>query len=281
MQMEDLKLDTNPSSTMEQQGDFRSNLYLFIQVYLHRFASAFGLSSHEIKDSLLLTVQDDIERIWYPFFGYQHPAMNQLALTKGLVTVLDDSILFDTIPTCITPSSEMQNSFLQSLKEEYPNQQTSLWIYPIGCYILHLAQHSTDNGARLSAVKTLDTLLGRLKDRIQAWILKLEETPHREQHYCIMSPSKVFLNQVFNFARLCLDICFSAWDNQGCRQVVNAIPDLFRSVLHVMDSVDEASMRLGRIENMDLSMEALTRYILMQPVHRKVINSFFFFRFFF
>jgi len=94
------------------------------------------------------------------------------------------------------------------------------------------------------------------------------------------SPSSSFSSEtlekhIYTFARQCLDVCFSVWENEACRQIVYALPNLFQSVLDVMDDVDKLNKELdlfNQAENIHLSIESLAQYILSQPLHRKVIQ---------
>jgi hypothetical protein len=278
-QMQDLTLSSNTNVLEKQQEVSRTPLESFFDTFLHHFSSLLGFQLEmDQHHSILSTFQDDVGKIWYPLRGYKTPAINQVALVRGLVTVLDESILFYSFPYMALPKILQSSSFMGSYfaVNEANSQVWCLWMYPISSYIIHIAQNSTDNGVRLSAVKGLDTLLGQIKDCIQqqnsALHGKVGSEGQVQQHSL---SSETLLKNIHNFARQCLDVCFTAWENQACRQVLYAIPKLFQSVLEVMDSVDKASNALGnmnRADNIHLSIESLAQYILMQPAHRKVIN---------
>jgi hypothetical protein len=277
-QVKELMLNSKQSQNMQEiESSTRSDIMLSFHSSLHQFSSLFGLS-HES----LLTYHDDLERIWYPLFGNPLPAIQRIAIARGML-VWDEFILFYSLPrTTVQPPSTVEWA------DDNHSSLTCLWMYPIGSNLLHFARNSIDNGVRLSAVKGLSSILGRLKDRIQRLSTKgLPDSPtlregiffqglNIDHHGRLLQRSSspdTIIKHIHEFLTSCLDVCFSAWESQACRQVIYAVPDLFKSVLDITDCVEKYISILGVLnhgKNNSLSLEMLTEYILSQPVHRKV-----------
>lgn len=152
------------------------------------------------------------------------PLLNQVGIVKGLVATLGDDILSCTVGS----------------------QQTILLSDPIGKFILYVASVSTENGARLLALKGLDTVMGRWRT-----ILNMPKC------------DGILLEQATILAREILEVALVTWESPPSRQIDSAIPGLFQSLVRLMEVLD-------RYDAVGLnSMDNLVCKILQQPSTRK------------
>jgi hypothetical protein len=152
------------------------------------------------------------------------PPLNQVGIVKGLIATLGDDILSCTVDS----------------------QQTILLLDPIGKFVLHVASVSTENGARLLALKGLDTVMGRWRT-----ILNMPKCDGN------------LLEQATILAREILEVALVTWESPPSRQIDSAIPGLFQSLVRLMEVLD-------RYDAVGVnSMDNLVCKILQQPSTRK------------
>lgn len=154
------------------------------------------------------------------------PSLNKLSIVKGLVGTLTDSTLSEK-------SSENGEIFL---------------LDPFGNHILHVADVATENSVRLLALKALETVLGRWKS-------------------IISSRDDAEINfEARKYADKVLQVALSTWESPPSRRIGSAIPNLFQSIVKLMDALDQKDHgSKGKIKFID----NLVIKILSQPSTRK------------
>lgn len=158
------------------------------------------------------------------------PSLNQVAIVKGLAATLGDDILSSTVVVD-------------------GGKKTMLLMDPIGTFILHVASVSTENGARLLALKGLETVIGR-------WRTILNKTKDRDGY-------NIMLEQATTLAREVLEVALVTWESPPSRQIDSAIPGLFQNLVSLMEILD-------RNDAVGVnSMDDLVCNILQQPSTRK------------
>jgi hypothetical protein len=158
------------------------------------------------------------------------PPLNQVAIVKGLTATLDDNILSSVV------IEKETNSILLT--------------DPIGSFIVKIASVSTENGARLLALKSLDTVLGR-------WRTILMNTAKDSAN------GNMLYEQASALAQNVLEVALVTWESPPSRQIESAIPGLFQSLVRLMQILDQDAS-LGQT-----SMDVLVCQILKQPSTRK------------
>lgn len=153
------------------------------------------------------------------------PQLNKVAIMKGLVATLPDNIL--------SQASEIENE-----KEFLLEQITS--------FTLNAARICTENGARLLALKSLETVLGRWKIIMQNHVVVMSE------HVRTLS------NEV-------LILVLSTWESPPSRQIGSAIPGVFNGLVKVMEALDQRDSIAEEKKSIDL----LVNQILSQPSSQK------------
>ena len=163
------------------------------------------------------------------------PQLNQIAIVKGMAATLPDGVLATSITDgdCTSTSSNI------------------LLIDPITLFILRIADVSTENGARLLALKGLETALGRWKT-----ILVLEKTSASANNVELCEQARILSDKV-------LRVALATWESPPSRQIGSAVPGLFQSLVKLMGVLDQGV--LGETKSIDV----LVRRVLAQPSTRK------------
>jgi len=159
------------------------------------------------------------------------PQLNQIAIVKGMAATLPDGVLATSITDgdCTSTSSNI------------------LLIDPITLFILRIADVSTENGARLLALKGLETALGRWKT-----VLVLGSANNME----LSEQARILSDKV-------LRVALETWESPPSRQIGSAVPGLFQSLVKLMGVLDEGVV--GETKSIDV----LVRRVLAQPSTRK------------
>ena len=163
------------------------------------------------------------------------PQLNQIALVKGMAATLPDGVL----ATSVTDGDFTSAS------------SNILLIDPITLFILRIADVSTENGARLLALKGLETALGRWKT-----ILVLDETPASANNVELCEQARILSDKV-------LRVALATWESPPSRQIGSAVPGLFQSLVKLMGVLDQGVV--GKTKSIDV----LVRRVLAQPSTRK------------
>ncbi len=152
------------------------------------------------------------------------PQLNQVAIIKGLVGTLPEDILSE--------NSAVINDDL-------------LLVEQMADFILNVANVSTENGARLLALKGLDTVMGRWKT-----ILTI--------------PKEGFGERARKLSNKVLHVALSTWESPPSRQIGCAVPGVFQSLVKVMEILDS-----DQNKGAENSIDFLVTRILSQPSSRK------------
>lgn len=153
------------------------------------------------------------------------PQLNQVAIVKGLVATLPDNILS---------------------KSANENNNDLLLVEQIAAFILHVANVSTENGARLLALKGLETVMGRWKT-----ILTIQKGGLSER-------ARKLSNQV-------LYVALATWESPPTKQIGCAVPGVFQSLVKILGVLDSSDSNAGE----EKSIEILVGRVLSQPSSRK------------
>ena len=109
------------------------------------------------------------------------------------------------------------------------------------------ADVSTENGARLLALKGLETALGRWKT-----VLVLGSANNME----LSEQARILSDKV-------LRVALATWESPPSRQIGSAVPGLFQSLVKLMGVLDQGVV--GKTKSIDV----LVRRVLAQPSTRK------------
>lgn len=154
------------------------------------------------------------------------PSLNKLSIVKGLVGTLTDE-------TLSAKSGENDEIFL---------------LDPFGNHILNVADVTTENSVRLLGLKALETVLGR-------WKSILSSRDDAETNF-----------EARKYADKVLQVALSTWESPPSRRIGSAIPNLFQSIVKLMDVLDQKDHgSKGKIKFID----NLVIKILSQPSTRK------------
>ena len=122
-------------------------------------------------------------------------------------------------------------------------------IDPIASYLMRVSQESANDANRLWALKSLDTVMGRCKNIIQANIVTAS-----------------IMGQIGQLSNDVLQLSLVTFDSPPCRQVASATPALFKSLVNLMGVLDRRQNEMNtKIESMDI----LVSRVLAQPASRK------------
>jgi hypothetical protein len=150
------------------------------------------------------------------------PPLNILCTVQGIAVVIPDDVLVYGSPV--------------SLLED-----------PLATYLLLQCSQATDGPTRLSALRSLQTLLSRCSS-----IVKGETTV-----------SNGCLAYIDKLTQETLRVVMSAWENPPGRQVASAIPGLFNSLVDLIETIHPNQEKAAS------GIQGLVGRFLSQPVNRK------------
>jgi hypothetical protein len=156
------------------------------------------------------------------------PQLNQVAIVKGLTATLTDSVLAASTDINDTTTSEYV-----------------LLVDPIALFVLRIAHVSTENGARLLALRGLETILGRWKNIL------------------ISTNDANLSQQAREFSNKVLQVALVTWESPPSRQIGSTVPGLFQSLVKLMGVLDQGGS--GETKSIDM----LVSRVLAQPSTRK------------
>ena len=162
-------------------------------------------------------------------FGYNIslvlPELNKVAIFRGIVATLPNEALF-------YPFQPNGQALLMELAE----------------LLLDVASVSTDDAARLAAIKGLDTVMGRLKNAMKY-----------EINDKTISPAAKKLSQKI------LHLSISTWESPPSRQIESIVPVLFNNLISLLEELDKVEDTNQQANSIDV----LVRTIISQPISRK------------
>jgi hypothetical protein len=162
-------------------------------------------------------------------FGYNTslglPELNKVAIFRGIVATLPNEVLFH-------PFQSNGQALLMELAE----------------LLLDVASVSTDDAARLAAIKGLDTVMGRLKNT-----LKYEMN------------GKTISTAAKRLSQKILHLSISTWESPPSRQIESVVPVLFNNLVSLLEELD----KVEDTDQQSNSIDLLVRTIISQPVCRK------------
>jgi hypothetical protein len=156
------------------------------------------------------------------------PQLNQVAIVKGLTATLTDSVLAASTDINDTTTSEYV-----------------LLVDPIALFVLRIAHVSTENGARLLALRGLETILGRWKNIL------------------ISTNDANLSQQAREFSNKVLQVALVTWESPPSRQIGSTVPGLFQSLVKLMGVLYQGGS--GETKSIDM----LVSRVLAQPSTRK------------
>lgn len=125
------------------------------------------------------------------------PPLNVLCVVQGIAATLQNHVL-----VC-------RGSYSSA------TQTAPILISPLASHLLEQCRHSTDSAVRLSALRGFNTLLSRC-------------------HTILNSTHPEFAHHAKDLTQDALEICLQTWENPPGRQVENAIPSLFGSLISLL-----------------------------------------------
>jgi hypothetical protein len=184
--------------------------------------------------------------LWDDEFG-SLPLLNKLAVVRGILASMTDEIL--TQPIQIKSKSNFSSE-----DKEISSTSSSLLINPISYYILHLAEHSTENAVRHSALKGLDSVLARCKSIILS-STTFNTSTHPDQEKAL------FVTQVQELSNQILNVTLCTWESPPSRQIESSLPELFQNLIQVLETIQQN-------EHND-AIDCLIQRVLSQHAQRK------------
>lgn len=151
-----------------------------------------------------------------------------IMVMKGLTSTLSDTIL-------ALPINEIKSQ----------NDRQIFLIDRIASYMMALCHNSSNDAIRLWSLKGLDTIMGRCRGII---LLSKSESKYDE-----------FSKHVVALANEILHLSLIIFDSPPCKQIGSAIPGLFKSLVNLIEVLDDQSK----------SMDILVKQVLTQPPSRK------------
>jgi hypothetical protein len=182
-------------------------------------------------------------------------SLPNLMIIKGLASTLTDSILIQT----------QENDHDQDMSSN-SNSNRTLLIHPIASYMIQMSQCSANDAIRLWALKGLGTVVGRCKAIVAS-------NPDSNSNNTTQLHD-LFVTQARELANDVLQLSLVTFDSPPCKQIGSAIPGLFKSLVDLMEILDQKTHHHNDDdednENTKMeSMEILVGRILAQPPSRK------------
>lgn len=153
------------------------------------------------------------------------PELNKVGIFRGIIATLPNEAL-------LQPFQSNGQELLMELAE----------------FLLEVSDVSTDDAARLSAMKGLDTVMGRLKNVIK-----------HEVNGKLIAPTAKRLSQKI------LQVSISTWESPPSRQIESIVPVLFNNLVSLLEELD----KIEAIDEQSNSIDLLVSTIISQPVSRK------------
>lgn len=149
------------------------------------------------------------------------PPLNKLAVVQGITATIPNEALVEHSPPIFSD--------------------------PLATYVLKQCRTATGAAVRLSALRTLHTLINRC--------VALMSTPLMEEWHLS------YVNQLTNDT---LEVVLQSWESPPARQVATAVPGLFRSLIALLRKSD------GLNGTASSNLNTLVKRILDLPSNRKV-----------
>ena len=238
-----LKLFLNPfMSSMKEPAIDLAQLMETLQVFLWRALTCRGMPADELN-AIGVTHGQSLLFDWK--YTKETATSSTMVADKAVDKV--EEIMKDTLLPQLNKLAAIQGITATLPNDVLISHSPPIFSEPFAAYFLEQCRGATGATVRLSALRTLHTLINRC-------LAIMSTSGFGERHLCYVS----------QIADGSLEVVLQAWESPPGRQVATAVPGLFRSLLALMRKIDFSN------GSNTIRLNALVERILDLPPNRKV-----------